>query len=86
MTLEEKARQEIDRKLENAGWQVCNRDEFSPAISALAVREVIMQGGLEADYLLFIREKRCLLAWIFLCLCYLKLAHHQSLQNRTRPN
>ncbi|MDR1847993.1 MAG: DEAD/DEAH box helicase family protein [Bacteroidales bacterium] len=57
MTPEQKARQEIDRKLDNAGWKVCNRDEFSPAVSALAVREGIMQGGLEADYLLFIKGK-----------------------------
>ncbi|MDR1793519.1 MAG: hypothetical protein LBR36_08820, partial [Bacteroidales bacterium] len=69
MTPEQKARQEIDRKLDNAGWKVCNRDEFSPAVSALAVREGIMQGGLEADYLLFIRGKAvAVLAWIFLCL------------------
>jgi type I restriction enzyme R subunit len=54
---EEKARLEIDRKLENSGWRVCSRSEFSPAVSALAVREGIMQGGLEADYLLFINGK-----------------------------
>jgi len=57
MTPEEKARIEIDRKLENAGWKVCDRSEFSAAVSAVAVRESIMQEGLEADYLLFINGK-----------------------------
>ena len=57
MSPEEKARIEIDRKLENAGWKVCDRSEFSAAVSAVAVRESIMNGGLEADYLLFINGK-----------------------------
>jgi type I restriction enzyme R subunit len=57
MAPEEKARLRIDSKLDDAGWKVCNRDEFSPSVSALAVREGIMQGGLEADYLLFINGK-----------------------------
>ena len=57
MTPEEKARIEIDRKLENAGWKVCNRADYSSSVSATAVRESMMQGGLEADYLLFINGK-----------------------------
>jgi type I restriction enzyme R subunit len=57
MLPEQKARIEIDRRLENAGWRVCGRSEFSAAVSAVAVRESILQGGLEADYLLFINGK-----------------------------
>ncbi|MDR1593890.1 MAG: DEAD/DEAH box helicase, partial [Prevotellaceae bacterium] len=57
MTPEQKARIEIDRKLDNAGWKVCDRNEFSAAASAVAVRESILQGRLEADYLLFINGK-----------------------------
>ena len=57
MLPEQKARLEIDRRLETAGWKVCNRDEYSSAVSAVAVRESIMQDGLEADYLLFINGK-----------------------------
>ena len=29
---EERAQQWIDRKLEDAGWQVVNRDEYAPSI------------------------------------------------------
>lgn len=54
---EEQARQWIDRKLEDAGWHVINRDEFAPGMSAVAIREVGMRGGLEADYLLLINGK-----------------------------
>lgn len=57
MTPEEKARIEIDRKLEDAGWQVIDRKDYSPVLSAVAVREGILKGGLEADYLLFIEGK-----------------------------
>ena len=49
---EERARQWIDRKLEDAGWQVINRDEYAPGMTAVAVREAAMRGGLEADCLL----------------------------------
>lgn len=53
---EEKARQKIDKALESAGWRVVNRDEFVPN-EALAVREGLMQGNKESDYLLFIMGK-----------------------------
>lgn len=42
---EERARQWIDMKLQEAGWQVINRDEFSPDMTAVAIREAAMQGG-----------------------------------------
>ncbi len=54
---EERARQWIDRKLEDAGWQVINRDEFAPGMTAVAVREAAMMHGLEADYLLLLNGK-----------------------------
>lgn len=54
---EERAREWIDRKLEDAGWKVINRDEYAPCMTAVAVREVAMCGGLEADYLLLIDGK-----------------------------
>ena len=46
---EERAREWIDRKLEDAGWKVINRDEYAPGMTAVAVREAAMRGGLEAD-------------------------------------
>ena len=54
---EEKARIEIDNKLLFAGWNVVDRANFSPAMSAVAVTEGILKGHLEADYLLFIEGK-----------------------------
>lgn len=54
---EERARQWIDRKLEDAGWQVINRNEYVPGMHAVALREAPMRGGLEADYLLLLRGK-----------------------------
>lgn len=57
MKPEEKARVWIDRQLEEAGWKVVSRDEFSASISAAAVTEGLMKGGLEADYLLFLNGK-----------------------------
>ena len=56
MPPEELARQKIDKVLENAGWRVVNRDEFVPN-EALAVRESILHGSLEADYILFLMGK-----------------------------
>ena len=59
MTPEEKARVKIDRWFEDAGWQVVNRDAFEPTMSAVAVREGLLKGNLEADYLMFINGKVC---------------------------
>lgn len=42
---EERAREWIDRKLEEVGWKVINRDEYAPGMTAVAVREVAMCGG-----------------------------------------
>lgn len=59
MTPEEKARVKIDRWFADAGWKVVNRDEFEPTMTAVAVREGLLKGNLEADYLMFINGKVC---------------------------
>lgn len=53
---EQKARLKIDKQLNRAGWDVVSRDEYVPG-HALAVREGLMQGNTESDYLLFIDNK-----------------------------
>lgn len=57
MKPEEKARQRIDTLLEEAGWYICDRKDFSTEHNAIALREALMKGGKEADYLLFINGK-----------------------------
>lgn len=59
MTPEEKARIKIDRMFADAGWQVVNRDEYEPTMSAVAVREGLLKGNLEADYFMIINGKAC---------------------------
>ena len=56
MTPEEKARVKIDRQLKNAGWNIVSRDEYIPS-NASAVKEALMHGNKESDYLLFIDDK-----------------------------
>lgn len=57
MTPEEKARQKIDRWFADAGWKVINREDYEPTSTAVAVREGLLKGNLEADYFLFINGK-----------------------------
>ncbi len=57
MTPEEKARVKIDQWFNDAGWKVVNRDEYEPTITAVAIREGLLKGNLEADYFLFINGK-----------------------------
>ena len=57
MTPEEKARVKIDQWFADAGWKVVNRDEYEPTISAVAIREGLLKGNLEADYFLFINGR-----------------------------
>lgn len=57
MTPEQKARELINRMLNESGWKIVNRDHYSPSISAVAIEEGILKGSLEADYLLFINGK-----------------------------
>ena len=57
MTPEEKARAKIDRWFEDAGWEVTGRDHYTPASTAVAIREGLLENNLEADYFLFINGK-----------------------------
>lgn len=57
MTPEEKARQKIDQWFAEAGWDVINREEYSAGMTAVAIREGLLQGNKEADYFLFLNGK-----------------------------
>lgn len=56
MLPEEKARVKIDKQLRNAGWDIVSRNEYLPN-STTAVKEALMAGNTESDYLLFIDGK-----------------------------
>ena len=53
MLPEEKARVKIDKQLNNAGWDIVDRQDYIPNY-AMAVKEALMQGGKESDYLLLL--------------------------------
>ena len=57
MTPEEKARQKIYLWFAEAGWKVINREDYEPTCTAVAIREGLLKGNLEADYFLFINGK-----------------------------
>lgn len=57
MLPEEKARVKIDAMFEAAGWKVVDRDEYTPTLSAAAIREGLLKLGREADYFLFVEGK-----------------------------
>ncbi len=56
MLPEEKARVKIDKQLRNVGWDIVSRNEYLPN-STTAVKEALMIGNTESDYLLFIEGK-----------------------------
>jgi hypothetical protein len=56
MLPEEKARIKIDKQLTDAGWDIVARDDYIPC-NASAVKEALMQGNKESDYLLFVDDK-----------------------------
>ena len=56
MLPEERAREKIDRQMKKAGWEIVSREEYTPH-SASAVKEGLMQGNTESDYLLFVDDK-----------------------------
>lgn len=56
MLPEEKARVKIDKQLRNAGWDIVSRNEYLPN-STTAVKEALMVGNTESDYLLFVEGK-----------------------------
>lgn len=57
MLPEEKARKKIDQWFRDAGWEVIDRDQYTPTSTAVAIREGLLKGNLEADYFLFINGK-----------------------------
>ena len=59
MLPEERAREKIDKQLTTAGWDIVSRDEYVPQ-SASAVKESLMLGNTESDYLLFVDDKAAL--------------------------
>jgi len=56
MLPEELARIKIDKQLKNAGWAIVSRSEYVP-MSTSAIKEALMQGNTESDYLLFVEDK-----------------------------
>lgn len=42
MTPEEKARIKIDQWFEDAGWDVVDRDQYTPSSTAVAIREGLL--------------------------------------------
>ena len=56
MTPEELARVKIDKQLNDAGWDIVSRMDYMPN-TASAVKEALMQGSKESDYLLFLEDK-----------------------------
>lgn len=57
MQPEQKARVHIDRMLEEAGWRVVDRMDYAPNMTAVAIREGLMMGNKETDYLFFLNGK-----------------------------
>ena len=56
MLPEELARVKIDKQLNNAGWDIIARNEYLPN-STVAIKEALMKGNSECDYLLFVDGK-----------------------------
>lgn len=56
MLPEKLARVKIDKQLNSAGWDIVSREDYVPNTS-LAVKEALMKGGNESDYLLFVDNK-----------------------------
>lgn len=56
MLPEELARIKIDKQLNNAGWDIVDRLDYVPQTTA-AIKEALMLGNKESDYLLFVEGK-----------------------------
>src|SRR5438128_2284333 len=55
---EERAREKIDKLLTDCGWIIQNRSTINlDAAPGVAIREALLKGGDEADYLLFVDKK-----------------------------
>ncbi len=57
MLPEELARTKIDKQLIDAEWNIISRNEYLPCNEPSAVKEALMQGNRESDYLLFVEDK-----------------------------
>ena len=57
MTPRRKSKIKIDQWFADAGWKVVNREDYEPTGTAVAIREGLLKGNLEADYFLFINGK-----------------------------
>lgn len=56
MLPEELARIKIDKQLQDSGWNIVSRMEYIPNTTS-AVKEALMKGSKESDYLLFEEDK-----------------------------
>lgn len=56
MLPEELARVKIDKQLNEAGWDIVSRMDYIPNTTS-AIKEALMQGRTESDYLLFVEDK-----------------------------
>ena len=56
-TPEELAREKIDLFLTNSGWDIVGRNEYNELLNACAIKEGLLKGNREADYLLFVGGK-----------------------------
>ena len=56
MLPEELARIKIDKQLQDSGWEIVSRMEYIPNTTS-AVKEALMKGSKESDYLLFVEDK-----------------------------
>lgn len=56
MLPEELARIKINKQLQDAGWDIVSRMEYIPNTTS-AVKEALMKGSKESDYLLFVEDK-----------------------------
>lgn len=85
MLPEELARIKIDKQLSDAGWDIVSRMEYIPNTTS-AVKEALMKGSKESDYLLFVEDKaiavveakRRKYAWRRSCLASRKLRRNTA--------
>ena len=70
---EELARQNIDALLIKCGWDVQGRKPINlDAARGVAIREALLKGGDEADYLLFVDRKAIGIVEAMRCACSTK--------------
>ena len=83
---EQRAREIIDKQIKDAGWDIVSRDEYV-SNCALAVKEALMQGNTESDYLLFVDALHIILksgSWI--SERSVSIAKHRSIKFQIQPN